>query len=139
MSFKSLVLSIVFVTGAIVSLSACQEKRSESYYYTHPDVLRAELLVCQKKWATPEEFDAHCALAYRSAMWLTRLSKAFVQSQTDFGQRILRSQLRVAAIEAQLKIAEKDHAPVEALKKQLAAAQQHVDNLRAVVALFIRI
>lgn len=138
MKFKSVMLSIV-LAGAVISLSACQEKRDEYYYYTHTDTLRSELQACQKKWSTPETFDANCALVYRSAVWLTKWSQAFVESQTDFGQRILRSQVRVANTELQLKAAEQAHAPAEALKKQLAVEQQHVDNLRAVVALFIRI
>ena len=139
MSLKNRMLPALLLTGALLSLSACGEKRTESYYYTHPDTLKIFLHQCQNDGGTPETFNVPCAVAYNAAVQMTRLSQAFINSQADFGQRILRSQIRVVNTEKQLDIAEKAQLPVAELKQQLANEKQHVDNLRAIVGLFIRI
>lgn len=139
MMFKNRCLSVLVLASALLSLSACEEKRTESYYYTHPDTLKTFLHQCQNDGGTPETFNVPCAVAYNAAVQMTRLSQAFINNQVDFGQRILRSQIRVVNTEKQLAIAEKAHLPVAELKRQLADEQQHVDNLRAIVGLFIQI
>ena len=139
MSLKNRMLPALLLIGALLSLSACGEKRTESYYYTHPEALKTFLHQCQHDGGTPETFNMPCAVAYSAAVQMTRLSQAFINSQADFGQRILRSQIRVVNTAKQLEVAEKAQLPVAELKKQLAAEKQHVDNLRAIVGLFIQI
>lgn len=136
---KGRIFPALVLVGALLSLSACQEKRTESYYYTHPETLKTFLRQCQADGGTPETFNVPCSVAYNAAVQMTRLSQAFINNQADFGQRILRSQIRVVNTEKQLEIAEKANLPVAELKKQLAAEKQHVDNLRAIVGLFIQI
>lgn len=135
MKFKSPIFLVVALTGMVFLLSACQEQKSETYYFSHPEALKRVVLECQKT----ETLDAQCVQAYHTMAHLRNLSQAFIQSQTDFGQRILRAQIRAADLSEQLAIAKKDHAPTEKLEKQLAAAEQNINNLRAVVGLFIRI
>lgn len=138
MSIKLCMLPML-LAGALLSLSACQEKRSESYYYTHPETLKTFLQRCQRDGGTPDTFNVPCAVAYNAAVQMTRLSQAFINNQTAFGQRILHSQIRAARTAAQLEMAEKAHMPSADLKKQLADEEEHVANLRAIVGLFIRI
>ncbi len=139
MNFKLSIFSTALLTGMLLCLTACNEKRSESYYYTHPETLKVVLRQCQREGGTPETFNPPCATAYRAAVQMTKLSQVFMISQADFGQRILRSQIRAANITLQLEAAEKAHSSVKALEKQLAAEEQHINNLRAIVGLFIRI
>lgn len=133
------IFPVTFLLGALLFLSACQEKHNEAYYYTHPDTLKLFLNKCQNEGGTPETFNVPCAVAYSAAVQMTRLSQAFINSQADFGQRILRSQIRAVDLAKQVQIAEKAHLPVAELKNQLADEEQHVDNLRAIVGLFIQI
>ncbi len=133
------ILPVAFLLGALLSLSACQEKHNEAYYYMHPNTLKLFLNNCQSEGGTPETFNVPCAVAYSAAVQMTRLSQAFINSQADFGQRILHSQIRAVDLAEQVEIAEKAHVPVAELKKQLADEEQHVDNLRAIVGLFIQI
>ncbi|MES2203668.1 MAG: EexN family lipoprotein [Pseudomonadota bacterium] len=139
MSVKNRILPVLLLTGVLLSLSGCDNKRTEAYYYTHPETLKTFLRQCQSEGGTPDTFNVPCSVAYNAAVQMTRLSQAFINNQTDFGQRILRSQIRVVNTEKQLAIAEKAQLPVAELKKQLAAEKQHVDNLRAIVGLFIQI
>jgi len=136
---KRRVFPALLLMGALFSLTACEEKRTESYYYTHPETLKTVLRQCQNDGGTPETFNVPCSVAYNAAVQMTRLSQAFINNQAEFGQRILRSQIRAVNTANQLEIAEKAHLPVAELKKQLADEQQHVDNLRAIVGLFIQI
>ena len=138
MILKNRILPVLLLTGALLSLSACEEKRTESYYYTHPETLKTFLHQCQNDGGTPETFNVPCAVAYSAAVQMTRLSQAFINNQADFGQRILRSQIRAVNTAKQLDIAEKAHLPTAELKRQLADEKQHVDNLRAIVGLFIQ-
>ena len=138
MSSKFSMFLVALLTGALLCLAACEEKRSESYYYTHPETLKVVLQQCQREDGTPETFTLPCATAYRAAVQMTKLSQAFMDNQTDFGQRILRSQIRAANIVTQLQAAESAHSPVNDLEKQLADEEQHINNLRAIVGLFIR-
>ena len=139
MSLKNRMLPALFLIGALLSLSACGEKRTESYYYTHPETLKTFLHQCQNDGGIPDNFNVSCAVAYNAAVQMTRLSQAFINNQADFGQRILRAQIRAVNTEKQLVVAEKAQLPVAELKKQLADEKQRVDNLRAIVGLFIRI
>ena len=124
--------------GLFLGLIGCKQKYTESYYFSHPQALKHTLQQCQKM-GDPENFNAHCKLAYNTALRMTRLIQAFVNNQVEFGQRILRAQIRVADLEAQLHIAEKAHLPTErALRKQLSNAQKNVDNLRAIVGMFMQ-
>lgn len=139
MKLKLTLLPALLLTGSLLCLSACQEKRTESYYYTHPETLKIFLHQCQNDGGTPETFNVPCAVAYNAAVQMTRLSQAFINNQADFGQRILRAQIRAVNTAKQLAVAEKAHLPVAELKKQLADEEQHVNNLRAIVGLFIQI
>lgn len=139
MNLKSQKLPVLLLGGIFFFLSGCQEKHDESYYFTHPEMLKQVLAECQRKGGSPGTFDAPCALAYHTAVRMTRLSQAFITSQTNFGQRILRSQTRAAEIAKQLEVAKKAHLPVGELDKQLAAEERQTNNLRAIVGLFIRI
>ena len=138
MSLQRRIFSSFLSIAALLVLNACQEKYTESYYYTHPQALKVRLHECQKENEIPESSNTSCAVAYKAAVQMTRLSQAFVNSPADFGQRILRSQIRAANTAKQLEIAEKAQLPTANLKKQVAAEEQHVDNLRAIVGLFIQ-
>lgn len=123
-----------FVSCALaLGLAACQEKHSKSYYFTHPDSLKKALMQCQSYDA------AYCRTAYHAAQQMTQLSHAFVASQTNFGQRILRAQIRVVELSKQLKAAKEGHGAVKLLEQQLTLEQQRVNNLLAIVALFVQV
>lgn len=139
MKFKQSVMVMFFFAGSLLCLNACEEKRTESYYFTRPEVLKTFLRQCQEEQGAPENFNASCVVAYKAAVQMTRLSRAFVDNQTNFGQRILHAQIRVAKIEKQLKIAEEAHLPLVELKGQLKRETQQVSKLRAIVGLFIQV
>lgn len=128
----------LFLSICLAGLSACEEKYTESYYFSHPEALKLVLRECQQAGETPENFGARCKQAYNTAVHMTNLVKAFSSSQTEFGQRIMRAQIRAVDLRRQLEIAQKAHLPDAELKKQLASAQQNVKNLRAIVSLFIQ-
>ena len=134
-----LAVKVVIVGLCLLGLSACKEKHTESDYFSRPQTLKSDLQECQKNGGTPDTFDAHCKLAYNTAVRMSRLMHDFVANQTEFGQRIMRAQIHVVELSQQLDIAEKANLPtVPALKKQIANAEQNVKNLRAIVGIFVQ-
>ncbi len=130
---------VALLASMCLALTACKKEYTSSYYFTHPEILKVELHQCQQNNGAPSTFDAHCMLAYNTAMHMSRLMRDFMQNQTEFGQRILRAQIRAADLASQLRIAEQAHLPTESsLRKQLKNTEQRVSNLRAIVAFFIR-
>lgn len=136
---KFFIFPLLVLMSSVFLLSACNEKKTDSYYFAHPNKLKSVLQHCQAQRETPESADATCAQAYRVAMKMANLSRAFIASQTDFGQRILRAQIRAADLAKQLSVAQQEGESTVELQKQLAAEEQRVVNLRAIVALFIQI
>jgi hypothetical protein len=135
----SLRCAIFLLVGACLGLTGCEQKYTESYYFSHPDRLKSVLQQCQMSGGTPETFDTRCKLAYNTAVRMTRLMQAFVSNQTEFGQRIMRAQIHVAELSQQWQIAKKARLPTASLlKKRLVNAQKNVDNLRAIVGIFVQ-
>ncbi len=134
-----LIFFVTCIASFLFLVTGCKPKHTESYYFSHPQELKSVLLMCQKKGEMPGNFDAECQLGYDTAVKITRMMQEFAQNQTAFGQRILRAQIRAGELAKQWTIAEKGHLPeAKKLKRQLDQANQHVDHLRHIVGMFIR-
>lgn len=116
-----------------MSLIACQEKYTESYYFSHPSVLNKVLTRCQSSFTTD------CRTAYHAAQNMTQLSRSFAKNQAAFGQRILRAQIRWVALSQKLKLAQPGSAEYSSRQQQCRAQQRRVQDLLAIVGLFVRI
>ncbi|MCD8499611.1 MAG: hypothetical protein LRY43_00280 [Gammaproteobacteria bacterium] len=93
------------------SLIGCKPVNTESYYFEHPKVLQSVLLDCRKNGDTPVTFNSQCQLAYQTAVTMTNLMQAFVDSPTEFGQRILHAQIHASELSQALILAEKANLP----------------------------
>lgn len=121
------------LSAVLFSLTACQDQRTESYYFTHPAELQRVLSHCHSSESTS------CQVAYHAANRMMKLSQEFVSNQMEFGQRILKAQIHATELSQQLQAAKKNHdADVTSLQKQLNAEQARIHNLLAIVGLFIQ-
>lgn len=103
----------------------------------HPRFLEYKLHSCDKLSMAEFRQSDSCQLAFAQAHDLQEYSKSFIASQTDFGEAILRTQMKVSELEKQLANANNDTSSIAELTKQITELQTEVKKRLFVISLYM--
>lgn len=90
----------LFILGiAVIFLSACKERETESYFLANLGSLRQTMEACQQLNPVAREADKSCDVAFKAATRIDALVSEWQAAPEQFGKRIMMAQL--ALTEAQ--------------------------------------
>lgn len=125
---------------AILMLSACKKDYSVEYYFTHPYLLHEQILACQDMSTQNSDASKNCNNASEALLVLREMSQAFMTDHDEFGDKVIKLQMKVANLQQQIIVAKasSDNKKIIELQAQLNSNQIILSRMLFIIGQFVR-
>jgi hypothetical protein len=136
----------LYLLVIMFSLMGCQYQHSVEYYFTHVEALKRSLLYCQALSYHEAKNNRQCLNAVIAYERITELSASYFNEHDKYGEIILRLQMKVSNLEAQIKKrfsnrGERSQPALQSLASLQSSLNQAKEKLHAmtfIVAQYVR-